>query len=469
MRHCATLSCATLPCAALMLTALAGATLAEPFADAAPWHQRPLVSLSSPAISSGAAASGANIRIAQAGEAPSADPETSDKEDCAGDAENTEERIANCSRVIADDTADAAKRAQAYRRLGDIYYRKSDYDQAIADFSEAMKLDPSVVPASFAPAYNRRGVADAEQKGYDSAIADYSEAIKLDASSAEVYKNRGSVYNIKKDYDRAIADFDQAIKLDPSYAVAYNDRGFAYFGKSDLDRAIQDYSEAVRSNPRYALGYSNRGFAYAKKNDLDHAIPDYNEAIRLNPRLARPYRNRCNAYYAMKNYDAAITDCTEAARLDPKDEFARTTLGLATTAKSELEAVGGSEEVFRLQANKVLKLSVVVNGVQGTFIMDTGATFVSMKRAFADKAKVQIDQASGVKIHTANGDVEGKRGRAATVQLRSLQAKDVVVMVQSGSQSPYGDGVDGLLGLSFLSRFKVSIDAQTVKIAGKGK
>jgi hypothetical protein len=34
---------------------------------------------------------------------------------------------------------------------------------------------------------------------------------------------------------------------------------------------------------------------------------------------------------------------------------------------------------------------------------------------------VQIDQDSDIKIHTANGVVDGKRGRAATVQLRSLQ------------------------------------------------
>src|SRR5215470_5244482 len=75
-----------------------------------------------------------------------------------------------------------------------------------------------------------------------------------------------------------------------------------------------------------------------------------------------------------------------------------------------------------------------------------------------------VDRESTVKLHTANGDVDGKRGHAATIQVRSLLAKDVVVAVQSG---PFGPGVDGLLGLSFLSRFKVSIDPQTVKIANR--
>jgi gag-polyprotein putative aspartyl protease len=70
-------------------------------------------------------------------------------------------------------------------------------------------------------------------------------------------------------------------------------------------------------------------------------------------------------------------------------------------------------------------------------------------------------------IHTANGVVDGKRGHAATIELRSLRAKDVVIGVQSGGRGNYGQGVDGLLGLSFLSSFKVSIDTQTVKIANR--
>jgi aspartyl protease family protein len=59
------------------------------------------------------------------------------------------------------------------------------------------------------------------------------------------------------------------------------------------------------------------------------------------------------------------------------------------------------------------------------------------------------------------------RGRSATIQLRSLQAKDVPIVVQSDSQGTYGEGVDGLLGMSFLSHFNVSIDTQVVKISNR--
>jgi aspartyl protease family protein len=97
--------------------------------------------------------------------------------------------------------------------------------------------------------------------------------------------------------------------------------------------------------------------------------------------------------------------------------------------------------------------------------LDTGATYVALKNGFAHKAGVEIDQDSSVRLNTANGLAEGKRGRAKTIQLRSLQANDVPVVVQADNRGMYGDSVDGLLGMSFLSRFNVTIDSHSVKLS----
>jgi tetratricopeptide (TPR) repeat protein len=61
----------------------------------------------------------------------------------------------------------------------------------------------------------------------DSAIADYDQAIALDPKDAIAYNGRGNVYYDRKDYDGAIADYVQAIMLDPKLALAYNGRGNA--------------------------------------------------------------------------------------------------------------------------------------------------------------------------------------------------------------------------------------------------
>ena len=62
---------------------------------------------------------------------------------------------------------------------------------------------------------------------YDHAIADLDQAIRLKPDFADAYFSRGLAYSDKGDYDRAITDFDQAIRLKPDAAYAYNGRGIA--------------------------------------------------------------------------------------------------------------------------------------------------------------------------------------------------------------------------------------------------
>ena len=91
------------------------------------------------------------------------------------------------------------------------------------------------------------------KKEYDKAIADYTEAIRLDPRNAERLRNRGIAWRSKKEYDKAIADYNEAIRLDPEYALAYNHRGMAWSDKKEYDKAIADYNEAIRLDPKYAL------------------------------------------------------------------------------------------------------------------------------------------------------------------------------------------------------------------------
>jgi tetratricopeptide (TPR) repeat protein len=65
-------------------------------------------------------------------------------------------------------------------------------------------------------ALNNRGNAYYDKKDYDRAIADYSEALRLDPQFALAFYNRSLAYRDKGDKDRAIDDYVQAILLDPS-------------------------------------------------------------------------------------------------------------------------------------------------------------------------------------------------------------------------------------------------------------
>ena len=111
------------------------------------------------------------------------------------------------------------------------------------------------------------GVSAFQKGDLDKAIADFTEAIRLDPKYAQAYYNRGYAY-WKGDFDKAIADFTEAIRLDPKYAKAYCSRGICLQDKGDYDKAIADYTEAIRLDPKYAKAYYNRGMAYVAEGRI---------------------------------------------------------------------------------------------------------------------------------------------------------------------------------------------------------
>jgi tetratricopeptide (TPR) repeat protein len=186
-----------------------------------------------------------------------------------------------------------------------------DYDLKIADYTEALRLDPAYVDA-----YVNRGLSYADKGDHTRAIGDYTEAIRLYPNAATAYVNRALSYAAKGDYDRAIADCTEALRLNPDDADAYNNRGASYEAKRDYARALTDYTEALRLNPDDADAYNNRGVVHAAKQEHDEAIIDYMEAIRLNPHSANAYYNLGISCDAKGEFERARANYTQAIRLE---------------------------------------------------------------------------------------------------------------------------------------------------------
>src|SRR5579872_878554 len=222
-------------------------------------------------------------------------------------------RIVVCTRQIESGRLEGDGLAVPYNSRGFAYREKGDVDHAIADFSQAIQLNPKYTFAWF-----NRGKTYADKKDLDHAVADYSEAIKLDPNNIDAYYLRGKAYLAKKDYDSAIADYNHLIEGNPKIAAAvYNDRGVAYTNKNDIDRAIADYSQAIQLDPKDAQAYTNRALMYQAKGDLDHAIADFTQTIALKPSFGL-YYSRAIAYRDKRNYDDAIADYSKAIEINPK-------------------------------------------------------------------------------------------------------------------------------------------------------
>jgi tetratricopeptide (TPR) repeat protein len=192
----------------------------------------------------------------------------------------------------------------------------SDPDTSIAGCTALIQTGREST-ASLVGAYSRRASAYMRKSDYDRAIQDYDDAIRLNPNDAPPYNIRGSAYFLKGDSDRAIQDFNEAIRLNPNYAIAYTSRGVAYIDKGDYSHAIRDYDDAIRLNPKLADAYYNRGNAYIQIGEYGYAMKDLNEAIRLNPKFADAYYNRGDTYLFQSNLNEAMADFEHVMSAEP--------------------------------------------------------------------------------------------------------------------------------------------------------
>src|SRR5215203_4511992 len=117
--------------------------------------------------------------------------------------------------------------------------------------------------------HSNRGNANGNGGDYDRAISDFGNAIRLEPRNVAIVMSRATAYEAKGDFGRAIADYDQALKLDPNFTPAMNSRGNAWRSNGNIDRAIADFDQMIRLNPKDVAAYNNRAMALTERRDFD--------------------------------------------------------------------------------------------------------------------------------------------------------------------------------------------------------
>jgi tetratricopeptide (TPR) repeat protein len=127
-------------------------------------------------------------------------------------------------------------------------------------------------------AYLNRGLAWTHKEEFDKAIADFDEAVRLNPNDAVSYCNRGAAWRAKKELDKALVDFNEAIRIDPDDPYPYDAR--AWIWATCPDEKYRDGKRAVESatkaceltnwnNPVYL---ETLAAAYAERGDFDSAV-----------------------------------------------------------------------------------------------------------------------------------------------------------------------------------------------------
>ncbi len=228
---------------------------------------------------------------------------------------------------------------------GEEFYEASRFDNALAAYDEAIRLDPE-----FAGAYRERGHIHLLLKKYEAADEDLTRAIEGNPQDAAAYLLKGNLHTEAGDLDAAILNFDAAIDVDPQLAVAYSNRGLAHAQLGKFAEALTDAVTAVRLDHEHGPGYFVRGVASAALGRGDEAIADFSRVLQIDPEDTLTYNERGLVYHNRDEFSRAIADYTAALRINPAFQLARLNRAIALRSSGAFPAaLSDFDEILRRQ------------------------------------------------------------------------------------------------------------------------
>lgn len=203
------------------------------------------------------------------------------------------------------------EQAQELTRSGLRNLQTGQYQKAIDELTEAIRLDPSI-----SDAWKWRGSSHALLGRYQEAARDYQQAVKLDPKDFEVWRVLGNrVYLTLGDQYAARRAMDRAIELRPKIPALYLERSYSRVYTGDQDGAMADLNEAIALDPRLAEAYRLRGSLYGVLRQYDRAWPEFEQAIQLDPNNPRSYQLRADVRQGMGDMAGAQSDRAKAMSL----------------------------------------------------------------------------------------------------------------------------------------------------------
>ena len=232
---------------------------------------------------------------------------------------------------------------QAYMLRADIYQMLDKHREALADFSEALKLDPTSFMALYQKANEEYALGD-----YSAAKADYTRlrstnprsvealtglarvavkendlgraseymdrAVEMMSADSDIYIRRASVRRMQGNNTGAVEDLLMAISIDN------NTRAFQELidmANVDYPAVISAISTSISYAPQQGMLYYIRGFIAQAHDHYASALADYRKLIDQNMyEYAGLYNSMAQCQLALCRYPQAIDNIDHAISMD---------------------------------------------------------------------------------------------------------------------------------------------------------
>jgi len=190
----------------------------------------------------------------------------------------------------------------SYVLRADAFVETRRLDEAIADYTEAIRLRPRDTLG-----YIRRARAYRRKYCLIDELRDCINVIRLEPESSRAHVLRGRTFRRLGDDKSATADFTKAISLDPQSSSAYSARILSLRALGRHAEAVLDASRLIELSPT-STAYVARARAREAAGDCAEAIEDWTRAIEVGPDRPYMYHARGAARWRLGETQAALAD-----------------------------------------------------------------------------------------------------------------------------------------------------------------
>ena len=184
------------------------------------------------------------------------------------------------------------------------------YQEAIPQYKEAKRVDPSVVVDE------RIAVCHASMGNYAKALEYLNLVIAKDSTKANLYSRRAHYYSELGEYQKAIEDYDKYVEMMPDNSRAYFLRGWEKHMAGQHEGAIEDLTISISMDSTFGVAYDGRGRSYLSLGQNDLAKADFEKILSFD---TVPGANSCAtfAYHFIGQDSLAIDYALRCLEVDP--------------------------------------------------------------------------------------------------------------------------------------------------------
>jgi tetratricopeptide (TPR) repeat protein len=209
--------------------------------------------------------------------------------------------------------------AETYNRIGDFFLGINDLPSSLNYYDKAIEYAKSdTTKLSYLA---NRATAKGVLRDFDGAISDFEEALKLDDTNLVILNNLSAVYQEVGNIAAGIKMQKRLITLYPDFIGPYVNLGLIYSEIDSLDSSEFYFNEALKLDPNEPLLLNNLGYLYYKKKEYPKALENINSSIDKYPNNSYAYRNRALVYVALDLRKEVCKDLEIAVYYNFKDRY----------------------------------------------------------------------------------------------------------------------------------------------------